>query len=409
MTEALATAIHAMLAALLALLLMLLTLLVRAMQVIFILARPAALAGTVAASGWASVMLFMTVLVRYGNDLPAAMLALTAVVITPAALIVINPVGIAKSAGYADGDKADAGAWAVMLAVAVIDFLVHLGIERAPPVVVAALPAIGLAAVTFWHLRAASPPRGQPNEGENEMKSGASILVWIMTIALVIFSITCNYDILSQTLPQGQQIMGVFGLFALDFGLLCWLFWTTRASAPGKQRTLGALMVIVDLVGVAAGILGDMMLNFDPTTRETIGLVAVWVIGFVIVVNIAGAVATEITDPEQEGRDSERAYHYELTHQKAKALTALAPTSAANIAAAEAAHKAEQMMASFRNATQADPQIIQWLKQFSGNGHSKTATYQKDAPAPTLESDALAQAIAIVEAAGGKVTRPRKP
>jgi len=240
-------------------------------------------------------------------------------------------------------------------------------------------------------------------------RSGTGILIWIMTIALVIFSVTCNYDILSQTLPKGQQIMGFFGLFALDFGLLCWLLWTTRASAPGKQRATGYIMVIVDLVGVAAGILGDMMLNFDPTTRETIGLVAVWVIGFVIVANIAGFIAAEITNPDQEGRDSERAYYHELTHQKAKALAALAPTSAANIAAVEAAHKAEEMIAAFQHAT------------LGANGNGKNKTYQKDVPEIDAElvqavadmrqrekDEALAQAVALIEQSGGKVTRPRR-
>jgi hypothetical protein len=418
--EALANAIRAMMTALLALFLVLAILATRAIQALFILARPAALAGTVVAAGYGSVTLFMTVLDRYGNDLPAAMLALAAVIITPATLLVL---------------KSDSGTWAVMLAVAVIDFLVHLGIERAPPLVIAALPAVGLAAVTFWHLKQPNPEQTQGQAiGENEMKSGTSILVWIMTIALVIFSITCNYNILSQTLPEGQQIMGFFGLFALDFGLLCWLFWTTRASAPGKQRVLGFIMVIVDLVGVAAGILGDMMLNFDPKTRDTIGLVAVWVIGFVIVVNIAGAIATEITDPDQEGRDAERAFSHELTHQKARALMAQAPERAADIADAEAALKAGQMMAAFRRPTSGNTRkqideiiaALQGKKPTPNKNGNGTATYQKDAPVPDStvisdelvqaiaqmkqrdQDDALAQAVALIEQSGGKVTRPRR-
>jgi hypothetical protein len=403
LAEGLGRAIQAAMLALLALLLVVLTVVFRALQAALVLARPALYLATSAAASYASIVLFLSVLAHYGNDVPASVLALSLVVIVPASLAVL------AQAGY--------GILAVLALTAALELLASLAIERAPPVVIAALPAIGLAAVTMWHLKQPNPDEQQGQaKGENEMKSGTSILVWIMTIALVIFSITCNYNILSQTLPQGQQIMGIFGLFALDFGLLSWLFWTTRASAPGKQRTLGFIMVIVDLVGVAAGILGDMMLNFDPTTKETIGLVAVWVIGFVIVVNIAGAVATEITDPDQEGRDAERAFNHELTHQKARALMAQAPERAADIADVEATLKAGQMMAAFRRPTSGGTrkQIDEIIAALQGkkptpNGNGKTVAYQKDALAPTLENKALAEAIELIEASGGKVTRPRKP
>ena len=214
-----------------------------------------------------------------------------------------------------------------------------------------------------------------------------------MTIALIIFSVTCNYDILSETLPAGREIVGFFGLFALDFGLLCWLFWTTRASAPGIQRIIGVLMVIVDLVGVAAGIIGDMMLNFDPTTRESIGLVAVQVIEFVIIANIAGAIAAEITSPEQAMRDAKRAVTHELDRKKAEHLINNASEIAADVAITEAKHWADQAIASF-----------------SGNGSSKgngpARVYQKDAPTSEV-GDEFAQARTTIERLGGKVISPR--
>lgn len=206
-------------------------------------------------------------------------------------------------------------------------------------------------------------------------------------------------------MPEGQQIAGFFALAALDGGLLAWLFWTTRASAPGAQRTIGTLMIVTDLVGIAAAVLGDTLMNFDPTTRETIGITAVWVVGFIIVANIAGAIAKEITDPDQATRDAERAVTYELKRQKAEHLTANAPEIAARVAGAEADHWANQMVAAFQS------------RNGNGGGSGKASVYQKDAPAPMPELAPLngglglpedfARAQAVIEQAGGKVTRPR--
>lgn len=153
LTSALFAAVQAALTALLALLLALLTLLARALQAIFILARPAALVGCVVAAGYASVELFTVVLARYGNDLPAALLALSSIVIAPAALLII----------------ADSyGTWALMLAVAGIELAVKAGIERAPPLVLALLPVLALTAVMLYFLRAADHLEEETQEATNE-------------------------------------------------------------------------------------------------------------------------------------------------------------------------------------------------------------------------------------------------
>lgn len=226
-------------------------------------------------------------------------------------------------------------------------------------------------------------------------KSGTSVLLWIVTMSLIIYTATRSYDLISQTMPQGQQIAGFFALAALDGGLLAWLFWTTRSSAPGAQRTIGTLMIIVDIAGIAAAVLGDTLMNFDPSTREGIGTLAVWIVGFIIVANIAGTIAAEITNPDQQMRDAARAVTHELNRQKAEHLTTNAPEIAAQVASAEAQHWANQMVAAFQHK-QDRP---------GANGQTPTTAYQKDTP--NVPESEFEHARAIIEAAGGKVTRPR--
>lgn len=143
---ALAMAMQAMFMALAALILVLLTLLARALQAVFILARPAALVGCVAAAGYTSVTLFVTVLARYGGDWPAVILALAAVIIAPSAMLVL-------AGDYAAERRAGPGAWAIMLAVAGVEFLARAGIARAPPVVLALLPVLALTGTMMYFLR----------------------------------------------------------------------------------------------------------------------------------------------------------------------------------------------------------------------------------------------------------------
>jgi hypothetical protein len=181
--------------------------------------------------------------------------------------------------------------------------------------------------------------------------------------------------LISKTMPDGWQVAGFFALAALDGGLLAWLFWTTRSSAPGAQRAIGQLMIVVCLAGIAAAVLGDTMMNFDPSTKETIGATAVWVTGFIIIANIAGAIAAEMTDPDQAMRDADRAVTHELKRQKAEQLITNAPSIASAVASREAEHHAQQMLARFSHG-----------QAPSSNGNHPIQVFGKTAPEPEPET-----------------------
>ena len=143
-------AVKAAFLALLALLLVLGTLLARALQAIFILARPGVLMGCVALAGYTTLTLFSTVLAQYGGDLPAALLALATVTIVPAALLMTAQ---------------DSGAWAIMLGVAITEFLARLGLEHAPPPVLALLPVMALSGTVLYFLRGGDNHLPDDNSG----------------------------------------------------------------------------------------------------------------------------------------------------------------------------------------------------------------------------------------------------
>lgn len=158
LAKALGDALEAMLKALIALLLAFLMLLARAAQAIFTLARIALPLAATAAAGAGAVLLFPTILGAYGNDPPAALLALTAITATPTALLLL--------AQQREARPTPAG---ILAGSGVLMLLAHLAIERAPPVMLALAPPTGLAACIFY-LAFGQPTdsKQEPNTSESE-------------------------------------------------------------------------------------------------------------------------------------------------------------------------------------------------------------------------------------------------
>lgn len=133
--EALNEAWRAAMKALWALIVVLMTLLLRAMQAVFVLARPAALVGCVVALFYGAASLYPTLFTAYGADVPAALVAALAVIVIPAALLIL-----------ADGYD--------VFAIALASGAVMIGAKeaaiRSPPIVLALVIPVVIGAV-FLH------------------------------------------------------------------------------------------------------------------------------------------------------------------------------------------------------------------------------------------------------------------
>ena len=136
LAEELGRAIEAAVKALLALLLALAILVTRASQAVFTLARLALPVGAAALQAVGAVMLFGSVVVAYGGDFPALLLALASVVVVPVALVLL-------ARGVLD-------IWGILFASGALSLVVYLVIGRVPPTLLGALPGVGLSACIFY-------------------------------------------------------------------------------------------------------------------------------------------------------------------------------------------------------------------------------------------------------------------
>ena len=199
---------------------------------------------------------------------------------------------------------------------------------------------------------------------------GGSLLVWLVTIVLMIFSASRSVHLIQTTLPRDGQVMAYAALAALDGGVLGWFFFVTRAAAPGNQRTVGYLLLIVDLLGVVSALLADTWLVAGEDAAM-VGMVALWVLPLIIGANIIGAYVAHLLDPAQALRDAQRAVTHELEAQKAMHLRENAPSIAAGVAQAAAIHEAAQMTARFQAA--------------NTNGNHKVDLEAEGVPAPKVK------------------------
>lgn len=177
---------------------------------------------------------------------------------------------------------------------------------------------------------------------------GGQVFIWLITLGLLAYTAFRSVDLVQSTLPNNIRITAYAALAGLDGGVLAWLFWTTRAARGGIQRTIGTLMVVVDLAGVAAAVLGDTMLTANAGDAGTITLISVWLIPIVIVANIAATIIAHLFDPDQALRDAQRSVSDALELHKAEWLKANAASIAAGVAPEAAEHMARQMVSSFQ-------------------------------------------------------------
>ena len=180
----------------------------------------------------------------------------------------------------------------------------------------------------------------------NKNNSG-SVLIWIIAGSLLIFTAFRSVHLVTSTLPSDAAILGFAALFALDLGVLAWMFYATR-GARGAQRTVAILMIMVDLAGVSAAVIGDTLLVANPDeSRELITTVATWIIPIVIMLNVGAVVAVHVLDPAQGVRDAKRALSDELEWQLTEHLRGSAAQVAAGAVPAAVKHQQAEMIAAF--------------------------------------------------------------
>jgi hypothetical protein len=133
-------------------------------------------------------------------------------------------------------------------------------------------------------------------------KSIGSILVTALGLLLLVYSGARSMDFIALTLPPGQQILAVFGLFALDGGIIFWLL-NFLGGARGQQRAIALIMIVIDFIGAVTMFTLDTLYNTGQAGLvETMkpGDIQAAVIGLsvIIALNVGGTILHHLLDPD---------------------------------------------------------------------------------------------------------------
>jgi hypothetical protein len=168
------------------------------------------------------------------------------------------------------------------------------------------------------------------------LKRVGAVAVIMLSGLLLVYSASRSLNFISMTLPPERQVLAWFGLAALDVGLVVWLVAFLYGS-HGWQRPLSALMVMVDLVGAIAIFTADTW--YEAGRAGLIGAMSqdqvqgiVIVLCGIIALNIAGAVAHMVLDPEQMRNMAEEDAMDKIESETLKKITEQAEQLAAELA-----------------------------------------------------------------------------
>lgn len=204
-------------------------------------------------------------------------------------------------------------------------------------------------------------------------KSKGNFWVWFLTLPLLAFSAYRNLDLILTTMggDAGSVVAGIGALFALDLGVLLWL--AAFNSGRGNQRAVAGVMVVIDLIGAASGLLADTLLRGGgQDALEFVRLVATWAIPIVIGLNFAAGVMYFMFDPDRAIADAEREVSEALEFHLAEALKANSKQAAAGAVEPVLQNRLAELVAAFgarSSQSQGKP---------SSNGHSESVALNAD-------------------------------
>lgn len=142
---------------------------------------------------------------------------------------------------------------------------------------------------------------------------GAGIILWILIVAMLIFTSIRTVHLLQLTFPPDQQYVAYLGLTAFDIGVLIWFFYASQKARGAAQRAVAYGMIFVCALGVILATIADFFYQADhngvvklPPQLVTL---AIWGVIIVICLNFLAGIIAHLVDPHHIQRMKEEQLH----------------------------------------------------------------------------------------------------
>lgn len=134
------------------------------------------------------------------------------------------------------------------------------------------------------------------------------LIVILLDLALLIYTGFRSYDFLTNTVPDGWQMLALVGLWGLDIGAIAWSLVWIFGSTEKYQDWVSMTFFVVDLAGVVLTSLTDSLMYGakDGAMTETLTGVSVVVVPLVVVLNVVAGFIYHMTSPATKAQRAKR-------------------------------------------------------------------------------------------------------
>lgn len=234
----------------------------------------------------------------------------------------------------------------------------------------------------------------------------SNLFLGALALGLSIFTGSRTLDLLAWALPAGQVIYQWLGLAAFELGMYFWSFYFINGAKGTPQRSISVIMAIFSIVAVAVATVADLSLDagqsgkiapLSPSMQQTM----IVFLGVTISLNVAAFLACKLLSIEnlrgiKEGQAEDLIYDEGL-----RAVTALAPSMAADAAPHLATEWANRTWQKIVPGVQREMRYI-------GPAPAQTAALPAPAPVPATAPTPSQPAPAPVVVPSQAPAKPRK-
>lgn len=130
------------------------------------------------------------------------------------------------------------------------------------------------------------------------------VFAGLIKYGLVVYTGIRSIDLVMGTMPEAIKIFALAVVCGIDLAFLMWDDYAAHKAKSSSQHTVGAALIIVNLLGIGAALIADTATIVDPVgSKNLIVTVAMFGIPALVLANIAALSAINQLDPDRKAAE----------------------------------------------------------------------------------------------------------
>ena len=145
------------------------------------------------------------------------------------------------------------------------------------------------------------------------------VFAGLIKYGLVVYTAIRSIDLVMGTMPAAIKMFALAVVCGIDLAFLRWDDYAAHKAKSASQHTVGAVMIVVDLLGIGAALIADTATIVDPEgSKQLIVTVAMFGIPALVLANIAALSAINQLDPDRKSAEELARHDREMAEERAR-------------------------------------------------------------------------------------------